>query len=163
MEWERETERGLRLYLSPNSPVPPLSVCAKVVYLSAVARPWNVLAYDRGVNLCEVSTYTRRQRKRETQREREKGPRPVVMIPPYMCIYLYIHILHHMCIFFCIFCTLRCIQPVDCYLKISIWFSRPRLVFTTWMDSLLSLSLSFSLKRCLFYMKFFLRYYEMWK
>lgn len=57
-----EWERGLRLYLSPfyscfpTSPYFfPLSF-AKVVYLSAVARPWNVLAYDRGVNLCEVST-----------------------------------------------------------------------------------------------------------
>lgn len=149
-----ERERGLRLYLSPYSPaVPPLSVCAKVVYLSAVARPWNVLAYDRGVNLCEVST------QREKERESEKGPRPVVMIPRYMCIYLYIYISHLMCISFCIFCTLRCIQPVDCYLKISIWFSRPRLLFTTWMDSLFSLSLSRSLKS----MPVLTRYYEMFK
>lgn len=45
------------------------SLCAKVVYLSAVARPWNVLAYDRGVNLCEVSRD--RKRGKETWRERE--------------------------------------------------------------------------------------------
>lgn len=81
-----ERERGLRLYLSPYSPaVSPLSVCAKVVYLSAVARPWNVLAYDRGVNLCEVST------QREEKRGRVRVGAPASCNDPSVHVYVFIH------------------------------------------------------------------------